>query len=411
MYLNVVNVLNFKDKIMCGLLKIMCRYIIFPSIIGVLYVFPIIIWDGALLEVDYKLHAEFAVDMYVAQQITIPHFLHQFILLAISKIFSLDIKLATYIAVFCYVFSTAFILIYYFQAKLKQTSSFIICCAVVIIMFSNPIAITFFQNNFMYLGGYIYINVYHNPTILLLKPIALISFFLIIELLSSNSLRINHRVWAVCLCFTLLSIVAKPNYIIVLLPSLLLLLVCHNFSRQYNTRNWNFIIFSIVISSVLLLAMQFLITYSAASGNGIGIGLFMFQTYYVAEWTIPFSFIASVVFPLSLLFFVQLARLSLSYQLSLILIIMGIIYSYFFYETGERLLHGNFGWSGIIANFLFFCVSVQLFINATYNWTILRVRDKEQGIRLIIISGCLLLLFFISGVFYYIRILITGSFL
>lgn len=69
------------------------------------------------------------------------------------------------------------------------------------------------------LFGYIGINVYHNPTILLLKPLALILSWKICEMLFSVG-RARDVIWLFIL--SMLTLQAKPSYTLILLPALVL---------------------------------------------------------------------------------------------------------------------------------------------------------------------------------------------
>src|SRR5690606_9025712 len=102
----------------------------------------------------------------------------------------------------------------------KLTTYLFACLAVFFLLISHSISLLYFHDKHMYFG-YVPSNVYHNPTILLLKPIALLSFYLLYKTLQSPS---NCR-WSMVLIvgiITGLAILAKPSYIIVLLPALLI---------------------------------------------------------------------------------------------------------------------------------------------------------------------------------------------
>jgi hypothetical protein len=162
---------------------------------------------------------------------------------------------------------------------------------------------------------------------------------------------------------TILGILAKPNFIITLLPALTLIFFF--FIWRKKPVNYSRIIFGIVIPSLLLLSWQYIATYTHESiiTDKANI-IFAPFLVYSREYDLLFlKFILSILFPL--LVYVMnspQAKKDLALNFSWLLFIFGAFYTYFFAETGERLQDANFGWSGDIANFVLFVNSLIFFL-------------------------------------------------
>src|SRR5690606_10371708 len=96
--------------------------------------------------------------------------------------------------------------------------------------------------------------VYHNPTIVLLKPLALGLFLYAVGVFSAQGHFHTRGAWAAAFVLTVLCGLAKPNYLIVLLPTLGLVTVYRLLKKQ--PVNWPLLL-SIALPAVVLLGLQF----------------------------------------------------------------------------------------------------------------------------------------------------------
>lgn len=113
------------------------------------------------------------------------------------------------------------------------------------------------------------------------------------------------------------------------------------------------------IPSVLLLAWQFFTTYTASDEAGVIFAPFAVMSAYSGH--LLFKFVLSIWFPIWMMaLWWKEAKKDHGLLLAWLVFAAGAFYTYFLAESGSRFLHGNFGWSGEIANVILF-VSAGLF--------------------------------------------------
>jgi len=281
----------------------------------------------------------------------------------------------------------------------RQTDILLLAISVVLII-STAVYVPFFNEN-QYVGQ-IHSGVWHNVTLLIVKPFALLSFFFTVLYFDNRSLRTGF----VAVLVTLLSIYAKPSYIIVFLPTLFIFYVI-SLVRQANikTLNTSFgftdsikkykhqLIFLFILSllSITLLWHQYTNVYSDSNESKIIVDFMGVWSLYTPN--AMGSIIVSYLFPLAVLFLVP-SKTSNAYLLALLLNIVSVLMFALFAESGPRYEHGNFGWSQQIVIQILFLVSIVELIkkyNVLSSW------------RLYILS-ITLSLHVVSGVFYVIKI-------
>ena len=127
---------------------------------------------------DYWAHARFSRELLSGERL-LPHFLFQVIVVFIHKLTGLSFIAASYVATFLSVFTAFIIAFTYIKAGISN-KLYLLALGVIFLFLSHPIAILAPLDQHLYLG-YITANVYHNPTLILLVPIALLHFILTCE--------------------------------------------------------------------------------------------------------------------------------------------------------------------------------------------------------------------------------------
>jgi hypothetical protein len=200
----------------------------------------------------------------------------------------------------------------------------------------------------MYLG-YIGITAYHNPTMYLLKPFAVLQFVLACTCFTDTT-QFNKRKIMVIALISLLGTFAKPNLAICILPAM----ICLSVIRRQHVNLYNVIV-GFEIPSVLILLWQFILTY----GNDISsveIAPFLVMSSYSSHLVV--KLLLSILFPLLVLcLHFRQAMKDPGMMLAWLTFAMGAFFSFFLSEGGQRFLDGNFIWSGEISLFLLFCAS------------------------------------------------------
>lgn len=206
-----------------------------------------------------------------------------------------------------------------------------------------------------YMIGYLNPIVYHNPTSITLRlfviPVSVLAF----RCFQSQPYRsLNHRVYILSLCAVLqvLSVMAKPSFAVALVPGCILFAFWRILRRGHV--DWTLLALGIVIPTTLMIALQSLITYvDFDDGSSIAIGFLTLMNLYTPIWRIPVQLLLSIVFPIGVgLLYAKQARQHLFLSFAWTVFICAILVTYMLYESGSRMPHGNFIWTGYSAVFL-----------------------------------------------------------
>ena len=221
--------------------------------------------------------------------------------------------------------------------------------------------------------GYIGINVYHNPTSVLLKPLALLVYLAAVAVFSagdeSSRMRVRNMLpfWVIG-GITLLCTLAKPNFVIAFLPALGIMAMIWLWQRK--KIDWLGLVGGIVLPAVGLLAWQYLATYSSdrVLADEAGILFAPFLVYGRESDDLLLKFILSIAFPLAVyMLYYRRARQDWSLNLAWLTFGCGAFFTYFFAESGVRLQDANFAWSGQVTLFVLYAVSATFFIGQAFD--------------------------------------------
>ncbi len=200
----------------------------------------------------------------------------------------------------------------------------------------------------LYYYGYIGLANYHNPTIHLLKPFALLSLILAIK----GFEKARNSCWIVITSAVLvvLSSLIKPNFILVFVPALGFLSFVTLLRKQ--TLDLRLMVLGYALPSIAVLIWQWTITYQAGDyGNSIGIAPFVLESNF-SNYLFP-KFLLSSLFALQGLWvFRKVLTKDKILFLGCLTLVIGVLQNYFLIERGTEMLSGNFRWSGQIALFL-----------------------------------------------------------
>ncbi len=260
------------------------------------------------------------------------------------------------------------------------------------ITFLAPVMLLAFKDQKFYYG-YITLANYHNPTIHLLKPFALLSFFYVIRLLAGE--KSNWKQIVLSACWLSLSTWIKPNYALAVLPALMLAILIRRL--QHQPIDWKMVVYGFFLPGFCMLAIQWWIAYvTGEPSEGIILAPFEVEGAF-SDWLF-YKFILSTLFTLVVAW---IARRELLKDAGLLAgwcgFAMGAAQFYLLAEGGERFLHGNFRWSGQIMLFLLFAVSVRWLLQKGIS---LKIQQK-------IIAWSAYAAHFLGGVAYYIYCFIS----
>jgi hypothetical protein len=308
---------------------------------------------------DFAGHAKFARLWYETGRLTTPHFLNSAMVIGAQRLVP-DLSFAeaqwlVSLAMHVAVSVAVYVILKRAAPQFAQSHPNWLTLASVSLLLVGPITLLTVLNHNLYTGYFPPANVYHNPTILVLKPLALLSFWLIVCLLTKISLQ--PAGWMASLAAAALLIVlatlAKPNYTTCLLPALLVLVVADPRLRR-SWRAWS-AASAVAVAGIGVLAWQYSFTYGSDQQVDIRFSPFLLWPHL---GNLPFlKFLFSIAFPLAVFAFVPGARGPVALRLGWWGFFFSCVFYYTFYEQW-RALAFNFGWGCQIMLFLLFIFSL-----------------------------------------------------
>lgn len=271
-----------------------------------------------------------------------------------------DIKSYEISALILMVFSylaTAFILLKrllreWSELKIKNLR-WITGLTALVILLVGPVFLFTFPDR-MYLG-YIVPNPYHNPTYVLFRPFVLLIFFGITDNLFARwSWRQSFVMVFLIVCASL----AKPSFNLTILPAIGLLILVFYKNKLQNI-NWLFLFGPVGVTTLVVLASQYIINYSGNRGDQI-----IFAPFKAVLTQVPnvpsallFAFL-SILFPLlvAILYWKKIS-IRISFQLAWANFLVSAFYGYFIAEK-INLSSNNFWWGLMIGSFILFVDSI-----------------------------------------------------
>ncbi|MDP4832967.1 MAG: hypothetical protein NWR41_04625 [Rickettsiaceae bacterium] len=309
---------------------------------------------------------------------------------AFSKIFFLSVEYSSII-----ILSTTQVVITYIFMKLFQryfSDYLAIFWCTIIIFIICPIYLPFFNQN-LYLGQGSP-NLWHNPTLILVKPFAYLSVLLTVPLLNSSKTKLKETLFLSLI--VAISTVIKPSFVISFIPVLSFYTL---FYYRINLTAW-IKVCTIISPTLLILGWQFIEHSKMGSNSEIIFDFFGVWRIYSPNPLI--SFVISVLFPLLIIIFRYKVLLNNRF---LVFNWMCLLFSFLifglFAENGTRYEDANFMWGINVFLPLVFAFSLLEFVKW---WK----EDKKN--KYFYITTLILGLHTISGMLYLYRIMCELSY-
>jgi hypothetical protein len=215
-----------------------------------------------------------------------------------------------------------------------------------------------------YYFGYIGLANYHNPTVHMLRPFALLLFILAMEALA----RARHSGWITALSAVVMALATflKPSYTVTLLPALGLLALFWLYRRR--PVDWRFLILGLGLPAALVLASQYWYTYAAGEADSAIVWM-PFAAAGSMSGYLALKFLLSILFPLSVaLISFRSMRRDPAMALAWLSFAAGAAQYYLLAESGSRLQHGNFLWGAQISLFILFAACTRFLLGQNVEW-------------------------------------------
>ncbi|MGQ9909302.1 MAG: hypothetical protein ACUVS2_10760 [Candidatus Flexifilum sp.] len=314
-----------------------------------------------LATLDHKMHEQFARHWVTTGELPTAHFLYQAFLIALYDLTGDNWELATALAMTLP--HLIFALIVYALARWliggERWWHYALCALVAftLTIAVPPVGLGWLLTGYepmWYLLGYITLTVYHNPTYTLLRPLALLLFIAALQTLAAPERQPIRRalpVTGALAALTALNMLAKPSFVIVLLPALGLWTLWRLLRRQPVA--WLPLSAGIGVPALLGLYWQYSFFYSEADGARADSGIIFapLEAFYaVTGWDAPVFgvyLLVSALIPAAIyLLGGRAARADAAFNLGWLMFAIGAAYTYLFAETGPRFAALNFAWSG-----------------------------------------------------------------
>lgn len=306
---------------------------------------------------DFRWHARAAQDWAAGGPLPTPHFLFQALLRALAPLtpgldwtaraVALGIACKAAQAVVTAAFLEDAVPLARRGARLAAAAALALALLV-----ATPVTFASWSARNLY-HGYLGLAVYHNPTMLLLAPLALALSFAVGRALEGERVR-----WAVLLSLTLASALAKPSHLIALLPAAGLLTLA--FLRGDRTPDWRRLALAVALPAVAVLAWQFSFHFS---GGTLAFAPFAAMAY--GDASLAGRFLLSALFPV--VAFAAFPRLGAGRRvlaLSVAAFAVGTAFAYLLAES-DFVQARNFAWSAQSALLVLFAATARALLETT----------------------------------------------
>ncbi len=320
---------------------------------------------------DYGAHAMYSGTIATKHELQAPHFFMHGIAAFISKLYTPANPELPYGAIIFLTSLFQALLVFVFAYAIKELTEptlfkkmgYRVYLFSLALMFVAPISILTFPRLYL---GYIGINPYHNPTVIGLKPIAVLQFVLISKYILSD--KVGGK--AAIFFLTIASLLTKPNFMICLLPAIYLTLAA------YFLRKDTFMVFmqksikattTIVLPSLLVLFWQYRFFFVGnTETSGIVWAPFEVLLMYSPSGGLLWKFFLSILFPLAVaVSYPKYFTTHKYFGFAWVLFLVSAFFYYFLAEGGGRMHHGNFGWGSQVCLLVLFIASFAVLLSKT----------------------------------------------
>ena len=230
-------------------------------------------------------------------------------------------------------------------------------------------------------------NIWHNPTTICVRPLALGAFILITRILQKYDELQEYTVKELVVLAVLLIFcnLAKPSFEQAVIPGLGLYFIIRLIRNRGRHFAFYFKIAIAFVPSVVLLAAQWFISFygtpAAGEDNHIAVSLFEVMKLYTPN--ILISFLLGMAFPLYVIICNwKEIRKKTDLQILGCTLMAAYLQQALLMETGYRKAHGNFCWAWNLCMFLAYVFSMREFLiwNEKYDY-------EKKGARVMVSVG------------------------
>lgn len=330
--------------------------------IAACHVYGHIAWHMLTGQSDSRAHVQFAQLLSEKHSIVAPDFLFQAFVVGVFRsglVRSFEIAgWVVLLASYALTVLVIYILLHSVLAQRQQVGRttvlfFITLAAVLLEPLVRPSA---------YGIGYFWPTTFDNPTSALTKPFSLISFMFTAWFLGKEGAR-GRWAWVLFALTTAAAVLSKPSFVICLVPATALMGLIRLIGRK--PMSLTGLIVGLFAPAAVLLGGAYYVTYSGLAGkigyhDSIIWAPLVVMRHHTSNLTL--KFFLSIAFPLTVLgLYWNRARRDVALMLAWSSFLIASFYAYMLAEKA-RAFDGNFLWSGYIAVFILFIVTIMFWL-------------------------------------------------
>ena len=366
----------------------------------------------ALVGLDYNPHEDIALELTLRDPITLfkehPEPLWHIMTKIVHKILQCKIEVAAGVVSGLCIVMTYVIAYFAIRKEVPGLKSSEIAALDFVLNVVSAIYVPFF-NKYPYLGQGSP-NIWHNPTTIAVRPIALLIFVLTASIVIQakkeefeNSIPAGRAVLTSILL--ILSCLAKPSFVQVFYPAIFTLMVIWLIMYKGKNLRTAIQLMLMCLPSLAVMILQFVIAFYGGNSKSGGITIAPFVVAGARTPSIPISMLLLLAFPL-LMLILSAIRKSVTWGdiFAWLMLLWGLVWRLFLAEKGERTYHGNFSWGYMLAVYLVFYTAVRSYLKLYFSE---QMTGNKRGVGFVL-ATIALALHLLSGIYYLIYMIALG---
>jgi hypothetical protein len=352
---------------------------------------------------DYQGHVAVSLRLGETGVLDNPHILFNFLIVVLAKAlpFLGYIHAGFIVSIIVYLFGAVVVYIFVRPAVpgYGRKASLLTLLLTFCLLIVAPISFFTLAQRNLY-GGYIAPNALHNPTVILLKPFALLVFALVVPLLRGVR-PLGTWTLFVTMLLVILSIFAKPSYLMCLLP-VVVVVGAYRLIRREQVEV-AILVVGLIIPTIILLLVQyfhaFYVSEFIGETNVIIEPLAGVLPYAPTHGWLVLKFMLSIAFPLAVygLYYKEALKDNV-FNLAVLTFGSATAQMYILAEDGVHAAHGNFWWGAQVTLFILFIIATKFLLRQTVMQRDWRFQICVAVLTLHVICGIIFYFFSLAAV-------------
>ena len=366
----------------------------------------------ALVGIDYGTHEQIALSLNPADPVALfkehPEPLWHLMTYALVRLTHVRVEIAAGIVAGLLILLTYFIAYFVIKKTVPGLESHEIAALDLVLHLVSAIYVPFF-NKEPYLGQGSP-NIWHNPTSIAVRPIALLVFALIASIVIKaqkedfeTGIPAGRSIAAAILL--VLSCLAKPSFVQVFYPAIFTLMVLWLIMYKGKNLKTALQLFLVCLPSLIVMILQFVIAFYGGNKGSGGITIAPFVVAGARTSNIAISMLLLLAFPL-LMIVIAAIRKSVTWGdiLGWLMLLWGTVWRLLLAEKGERVYHGNFSWGFMLAVYLAWFIAIRHYLKLYFSE---QMTGNKRGVGFFL-ATIVLALHLASGIYYLIYLIFLG---